>query len=109
VDRCRTRGLRCHRILRHAGRPCWEFVGLVPLRACDDRRPGSRPQWSLSRLAEYPVVTDGSEPEDFFEVAVGPFDRIHVTFGREIRPGTLSNPTRTYRNNIFYTQGTVDT
>jgi hypothetical protein len=90
----------------------------VPVKSSSDWFPyalvttdagATNPHWSLARLTEYPVATDGSEPEDFFEVAVGPFDRIHVTFAREIRPGTLSNPTRTYRNNIFYTQGTVDT
>ena len=68
----------------------------------------SKPHWDLARLTEYPVATDGSEPEDFFEVAVGPENRIHVTFGREIEPGTLSNPTRTYRNNLLYVQGTVE-
>lgn len=67
----------------------------------------NRPKWTLRRLTTDPVATDGGEPEDFFEVAVGPMDRIHVTFGREIEPGTVRNASRTYRNNLFYVQGRI--
>jgi hypothetical protein len=69
----------------------------------------SKPSWTLARLDEEPVATDGTAPEDFFECAIGPRDRIHVTYGREItRSDTVFNPTRTYRNNLFYIQGHLD-
>lgn len=67
------------------------------------------PKWQLSRLTDYRVGTAAVAPGHMFEVVVGPNDRIHVTFARELESaGTVSNPTRTYRNNLFYTQGRVE-
>lgn len=69
--------------------------------------PQSR--WELHRLTDYRVGTEAVAPGHMFEVVVGPLDRIHVTFARELdSPGTVFNPTRTYRNNLFYTQGRVE-
>ncbi|PSP88824.1 hypothetical protein BRC90_06610 [Halobacteriales archaeon QS_4_69_34] len=70
------------------------------------------PTWTLTQLADRPVAVDDGEPEDFFECAIGPDDKVHVTFGREVEPGTIENPTRTLNsgddtNNLFYTQGVV--
>jgi hypothetical protein len=68
----------------------------------------SSPGWTLVKLDDEPAATDGGEPEDFFEVEVGPEDRIHVTYGREVYDkGTADDPTTTYRNNLFYVQGEV--
>lgn len=65
------------------------------------------PKWETHRLTDAPV-SRGAEPEDFFEIAVGPKDRIHVTFARVLdSPGTFRNPTRTYRNNLLYVQGRI--
>jgi photosystem II stability/assembly factor-like uncharacterized protein len=81
----------------------WYPYALVSTNATDPN-----PRWQLSRLTDYRVGTQAVAPGHMFEVVVGPADRIHVTFARELdSAGTVSNPTRTYRNNLFYTQGRV--
>lgn len=69
------------------------------------------PSWTLVRLDDVPVATDGQEQGDFFECAVGPADDLHVTYDRKVlgtgSGGTMSNPTRTSRANQFYVRGDI--
>lgn len=66
------------------------------------------PKWELDRLTDEPAGTNPTAPGHMSEVVIDANDRIHATFQRELDSTTLSNPTRTYSCNIFYSRGTID-
>lgn len=67
----------------------------------------TKPKWDLVRLTDEPAGTTPTAPGHMSEVAVGPDDRIHVTFQREVDDTTISDPTATYNCNIFYAEGKI--
>lgn len=67
----------------------------------------TKPKWELDRLTDTPAGTTPTAPGHMSEVVVDANDRIHTTFQRDLDSTTLSNPTRTYNCNLFYTQGTI--